>query len=86
MVSSYFAQTLSIDVLIVNVEIVLNTDSIVETDGHLASCFLDADCTYVVLQVQQEKGDNGNSVDDGLAKTLTVCNIARVPREQLVLL
>ena len=81
--SSYLAQTLGFDVSIVDVEIVLNIDSIVDTDGCLASCFLDAGCAYVVVQVKGETGDNGSS--GGLSKALAACDATRVPRERLVL-
>lgn len=80
MASSYLSQTLGIDVSIINVEMVLNIDSIMETDGCLASCFLDAGCAYVVVRVKDPESDGG-----GLAKALEACDTTRVPRERLVL-
>lgn len=73
--SSYLTQTLGLDVSIVDVEIVLNIDSILKTDGCLVSCFLDAGCAAVVVGVEQE----------GLSKALEACDVARVPRERLIL-
>jgi len=63
MASSYLSNTLRIDVSIINVEMVLNIDSTIETDGYLASCFLDAGCACVVIQAN---GASDNS-DGGLA-------------------
>ena len=77
MASSYLSSTLGIDVSIVDVEIVLNMDSIIATDGCLASCFLDAGCAYVVVKVHEEDG--------GLVKALEACDATRVPKERLVL-
>ncbi len=76
--SSYLTQTLGLDVSIVDVEIVLNIDSILNTDGCLASCFLDAGCAAVVVRVKQEE-------QEGLSKALEACDVARVPRERLIL-
>eukprot|EP00578_Thalassiosira_sp_NH16_P026967 CAMPEP_0181102836 /NCGR_PEP_ID=MMETSP1071-20121207/14535_1 /TAXON_ID=35127 /ORGANISM="Thalassiosira sp., Strain NH16" /LENGTH=493 /DNA_ID=CAMNT_0023185851 /DNA_START=42 /DNA_END=1523 /DNA_ORIENTATION=+ len=81
MASSYLTETLGLDVSIVDVEIVLNIDSIIETDGCLASCFLDAGCAYVVIRAKEEQEDTGG----GLAKALTACDATRVPRGRLVL-
>lgn len=77
MTSSYLTNTLGIDVSIIDVEIVLNIDTIIETDGCLASCFLDAGCAYVVVRVKEEDG--------GLEKALDACDATRVPKERLVL-
>eukprot|EP00584_Thalassiosira_punctigera_P013804 CAMPEP_0172551406 /NCGR_PEP_ID=MMETSP1067-20121228/39169_1 /TAXON_ID=265564 ORGANISM="Thalassiosira punctigera, Strain Tpunct2005C2" /NCGR_SAMPLE_ID=MMETSP1067 /ASSEMBLY_ACC=CAM_ASM_000444 /LENGTH=489 /DNA_ID=CAMNT_0013339191 /DNA_START=43 /DNA_END=1512 /DNA_ORIENTATION=+ len=77
MASAYLSQTLGIDASVVDLEIVLNIDSIIETDGCLASCFLDAGCTHVVVRVKQDDG--------GLARALEACDATRVPRERLVL-
>jgi len=85
MASSYLAQTLGIDVSIVDVEIVLNADDIVDTDGCLASCFLDAGCAYVVIQVDEQNGDNGESGDNSLPRALAACDATRVPRERLII-
>jgi len=78
MASSYLTNTLGIDVSIVDVEIVLHIDGITDTDGSLASCFLDAGCAYVVIRVKEEKGY-------GLEKALEACDATRVPRDRLVL-
>ena len=81
MATSYLTKTLGIDISIIDVEIVLNIDSIMNTDGCLASCFLDAGCAYVVVRV---KDDNDGS-DDGLEKALVACDTTRVPKERLIL-
>ena len=77
--SSYLVQTLAIDVSIIDVEIVLSAESIIETDGCLASCFLDAGCAYVVIQAE------GQEEDEDRAKALEACYATRVPKERLVL-
>ena len=79
---SYLTQTLGLDVSIIDVEIVLNIDSILQTDGCLVSCFLDAGCAAVVVRVKQEDQE----VEEcGLSKALEACDVARVPRERLIL-
>ncbi|KAL7525238.1 hypothetical protein ACHAXR_000915, partial [Thalassiosira sp. AJA248-18] len=77
MASTYLTQTLNMDVSIIDVEIVLNADSILDTDGCLASCFLDAGCAYIVVRVREDDG--------GLSKALQACDATRVPRERLIL-
>ena len=79
---SYLTHTLGLDVSIIDVEIVLNMDSILETDGCLVSCFLDAGCAAVVVRVKQEDDNEGGL---GLSKALEACDVARVPRERLIL-
>mmetsp|Transcript_9604 Transcript_9604/g.10332 ORF Transcript_9604/g.10332 Transcript_9604/m.10332 type:complete len:511 (+) Transcript_9604:204-1736(+) len=49
MASKYLIETLKLDVSIVNVEIVLESSQIMETDGCLCSCFLDAGCSSIVI-------------------------------------
>lgn len=83
--SSYLTSTLGLDVSIIDVEIVLNIDSIIQTDGCLVSCFLDAGCAAVVVRVKQHEENDGNDGDDGLSKALEACDVARVPRERLIL-
>mmetsp|Transcript_14945 Transcript_14945/g.25532 ORF Transcript_14945/g.25532 Transcript_14945/m.25532 type:complete len:495 (-) Transcript_14945:2005-3489(-) len=86
MASSYLSNTLGIDVSIIDVEMVLNIDSILETDGCLASCFLDAGCAYVVIRADGgASDDDDNDGDGGLARALEACDATRVPRERLVL-
>ena len=79
---SYLTHTLGLDVSIIDVEIVLNMDSILETEGCLVSCFLDAGCAAVVVRVKQEDDDKEGL---GLSKALEACDVARVPRERLIL-
>lgn len=80
MATSYLTKTLGIDISIIDVEIVLNIDSIMNTDGCLASCFLDAGCAYVVVRVKDDNDDT-----DGLEKALVACDTTRVPKERLIL-
>ncbi len=80
MASTYLTQTLGIDVSVIDVEIVLNIDSIHETDGCLASCFLDAGCSHVVIRV---RGSDGSG--DVVQKALEACDTTRLPKERLIL-
>ena len=82
MASTYLTSTLGIDVSIIDVEIVLNNDCIIETDGCLASCFLDAGCASIVIRVKEEEGEGVNT---SLAKALEACDATRVPKERLTL-
>jgi len=75
MAQRYLAQTLGLDVSVASVEIVLSIDSVLKTDGCLASCFLDAGCSHIVVRVK------GGEV----AKALEACDVTRVPRERLIL-
>ena len=92
----YITETLIIDVLIVNVEIVLNIDCIIEMDGYMVSCFWIAGYAYVmVLAKQEEEGeeeeeeeeedDGGGENGAGLAKVLEAWDTTRISRERFVL-
>lgn len=68
MASTYLRETLKLDVSIVDVEIVVESKDILETDGCLAACILDAGCSSIVL--------------DGT--DLKALDVAKVPRERIV--
>jgi len=57
-----------LDVSVVNVQIVIESKSIIETDGCLSACFLDAGCTAIVI--------------DG--KNLEAMDAAKIPKERIV--
>jgi hypothetical protein len=71
---------LNLDVSIVDVEIVLTSTNIVESDGCLACCFLDAGCQYIVVQVDQDQ-----EVEEGLKRALEAIDVCRLPRDRFVL-
>lgn len=68
MASTYLEETLSLDVSVVHVEVVVEAADIVNTDGCLAACLLDAGCAAIVV--------------DGL--NLEALDAAMIPRERLV--
>jgi len=68
MASTYLTKTLQLDVSVVNVQVVLDPSLIIETDGCLSACFLDAGCAYIVI--------------DG--KNLEAMDAAKIPRERIV--
>eukprot|EP00984_Skeletonema_dohrnii_P012257 scaffold4957_cov115-Skeletonema_dohrnii-CCMP3373.AAC.4 len=74
--SDFLSLQLNLDVSIVDVEIVLSATDMVESDGCLACCFLDAGCQYIVVQVQGE---------EGLTRALEAIEVSRLPRERIVL-
>ncbi|CAJ1944243.1 unnamed protein product [Cylindrotheca closterium] len=68
MASKYLRQTLQLDVSIISVQVVLEGKHILETDGCLVACMLDAGCAAIVV--------------DGL--NLAALDAAKVPRERIV--
>jgi hypothetical protein len=74
--SDFLSLQLKLDVSITDVEIVLASTNIVESDGCLACCFLDAGCQYIVVQVVGE---------EGLKRALEAVDISRLPRDRIVL-
>jgi hypothetical protein len=66
--SAYLEETLKLDTSVVDVEIVVDSKDIIETDGCLASCLLDAGCARIVID-----GWNVEGMD-----------AAKIPRERLV--
>lgn len=71
MTQSYLSHTLILDVSIVHVEIVIDAESILKTDGCIVACFLDAGCDKIVVSGMKEL-------------MLKALDVARVPRERLV--
>ncbi len=74
--SDFLSLQLNLDVSIIDVEIVLSATNMVESDGCLACCFLDAGCQYIVVQVEGE---------EGLEQALEAIEVSRLPRERIVL-
>ena len=68
MASKYLNKALQLDVSILNVEVVVDAKDIVETDGCLAACLLDAGCSKIVI--------------DGL--NVEAMDAAKVPKERIV--
>ena len=73
---TYLTQTLGVDVSIVNVHLCLEScDAVIESDGCLVSCWLDAGCDKVLLPYKKEE-------DAQLLKH--ALEVARVPKERLM--
>ena len=68
MAKSFLTETLSLDVSIVDVEVVVNAQDVIKSDGCLAACLLDAGCHAIVMD-----GSNVDAID-----------AAKMPRERLV--
>eukprot|EP00980_Cylindrotheca_fusiformis_P031620 scaffold26701_cov127-Cylindrotheca_fusiformis.AAC.1 len=68
MASKYLRETLQLDVSIVNVEVVVDSKDILDTDGCLAACLLDAGCSAIVL--------DGTDV--------AAMDAAKIPRDRVV--
>jgi hypothetical protein len=68
MASKYLQETLQLDVSVIDVEVVVESKDIVETDGCLAACMLDAGCAAIVI-----KGTDVDAMD-----------AAKIPRERVV--
>jgi hypothetical protein len=68
MASTYLNDKLQLDVSIIDVEVVVDPKDIVETDGCLTSCLLDAGCARIVV--------DGTHVD--------AMDAAKLPRERVV--
>lgn len=68
MASTYLTKMLQLDVSVVNVQVVLDPSLIIETDGCISACLLDAGCTAIVI--------------DG--KNLEAMDAAKIPRERIV--
>lgn len=49
MASKYLQTTLQLDVSVIDVEVVVESKDIIETDGCLAACLLDAGCAAIVI-------------------------------------
>jgi phosphoribosyl-ATP pyrophosphohydrolase/phosphoribosyl-AMP cyclohydrolase/histidinol dehydrogenase len=72
MAQKYIFETLGVDASIIDVEILIDASMIVDSDGCLAACFLDAGCDKIAV-----KGD-----DKGIL--LQALDLARVPKNRIV--
>jgi hypothetical protein len=70
MASKYLEESLGLDVSVIDVEVVVNSKDIVETDGCLAACLLDAGCAAIVVVV--------------VGTDTTAMDAAKIPRERMV--
>ena len=52
--SDYLRRTLGMDVSVVDVEIVIDAATIIDTHGRIAWCLLDAGCAYIVIPVDDD--------------------------------
>ncbi|KAI2491261.1 Phosphoribosyl-AMP cyclohydrolase [Fragilaria crotonensis] len=68
MAKKFLTLTLQLDVSIVHVELYIDSNDVIQTDGFVASCFLDAGCHAIVT--------------DG--SDLVALECAKIPRERLV--
>lgn len=68
MASKYLTENLQLDVSVVNVQIVIDSSLIIDTDGCISACFLDAGCAAIVID-----GNNLEAMD-----------VAKIPRERIV--
>ncbi|VEU36793.1 unnamed protein product [Pseudo-nitzschia multistriata] len=68
MASDYMTKSLQLDPTVVSVQMSIESSTIVETDGCITACFLDAGCTHIAID-----GTNLEALD-----------AARIPRERIV--
>lgn len=68
MAGTYLTDTLRLDVSVINVQVVIDSKTIIDTDGCITACFLDAGCKTIVI--------------DG--KNLDAMYIAKIPKERIV--
>jgi phosphoribosyl-ATP pyrophosphohydrolase/phosphoribosyl-AMP cyclohydrolase/histidinol dehydrogenase len=73
MAQSFLSDTLKLDTSIVDIEVLIDASMIIQTDGCIAACFLDAGCDKIAF--------NGNNDMDSLLQAMAV---ARVPKERIV--
>lgn len=72
MAQSYLSDTLKLDASIVDIEILLDADMIIQSDGCIVACLLDAGCDKVAILAES---------NDVLLQAL---DTARVPRNRIV--
>ena len=68
MAKTYLTEILQLDVSIVQVELFISPNDLIDTNGCIAACFLDAGCTAIVT--------------DG--KNIKAMDMAKIPRDRLV--
>jgi phosphoribosyl-ATP pyrophosphohydrolase / phosphoribosyl-AMP cyclohydrolase / histidinol dehydrogenase len=76
MASTYLESVLLLDVSIIDVEIVINNYDIIQTNGCIAACFLDAGCDCIVLSY--------NNNDTNNTKLNDAFDIAQIPSSRLI--
>jgi len=78
MAQSYLSNTLMLDTSIVDVEIVLECSAIIQSDGCIVSCFLDAGCDKIVVAATTADSSTSQEL------VLQALGVARVPEERLI--
>ncbi len=72
MAQSFLSNTLGLDASIIDVEILLDAANIIESDGCLAACFLDAGCDKIAI--------TGETIQE----ILDAMNVSGVPKDRVV--
>mmetsp|Transcript_26914 Transcript_26914/g.40427 ORF Transcript_26914/g.40427 Transcript_26914/m.40427 type:complete len:483 (+) Transcript_26914:157-1605(+) len=70
---SYLSDTLGLDASIIDIEILLNASTIIQSDGCVAACFLDAGCDKIVV------------TGESLLQIGEAIDIAGVPKERVMI-
>lgn len=73
---SYLESFCGVDVSIIDVEIVLPVKDVLESDGCLCACFLDAGCDRIVLEVDEMQSLGG---------VMEAVDVARLPKGRVVI-
>lgn len=73
MAQSFLTETLKLDVSIVDVEILIDASMIIQTEGCIAACFLDAGCAKIAV-----------IADGDIDSMLQAMDTARVPKDRIV--
>jgi len=71
MAESFLSNTLKLDASIINVEVLIDASMIIQSDGCIAACFLDAGCDRIAVTGEKDA-------------LLLAMDAARVPRERIV--
>lgn len=71
MAQRYIYETLKVDASIVDVEVLIDASMIIESDGCIAACFLDAGCDKIAVSGEEDE-------------LLKAMNSARVPKDRLI--
>ncbi len=73
MAQSFLSDTLNLDTSIVDIEILIDASTIIQSDGCIAACFLDAGCDRIAF--------DGNTDKETLLKAM---DVARIPKERVI--
>eukprot|EP00555_Chaetoceros_dichaeta_P011326 CAMPEP_0198255620 /NCGR_PEP_ID=MMETSP1447-20131203/5700_1 /TAXON_ID=420782 /ORGANISM="Chaetoceros dichaeta, Strain CCMP1751" /LENGTH=537 /DNA_ID=CAMNT_0043942027 /DNA_START=68 /DNA_END=1681 /DNA_ORIENTATION=- len=90
MAQTYLSNTLTLDTSIVDVEIVLEPSAIIQSDGCIVSCFLDAGCAKIVVAAATDGSSSSTTKeedpDDEQCQELVLqaLDVSRVPKERLI--